>query len=251
MRGTNYLSRFQRGSDGLVWFDRIHRFDQPRTVIDVFGPFWTFSILPLGQSVSFSRNGAITKIPGAAAGFLPPFSIVKWHLPEGIVKFRAHISRAPVPHSISREPFWFPWTEEKLPETVAEIVSIVERSHPRAPLGLQESVSAVATKTKRLIDETFKSDLTLFELGSQLRFSHAVMTRSFKKCYCMSPVEYRNNLRTIDAMVELALSGEPVAKTAMNVGFNNVSHFNKIFLRLINAVPSQFRSPWKTAAKSR
>lgn len=242
VQGRDYKSLFQRQSNDLVWYDRTHLLEKPKTLIEVLGQFWIFAVLPPGQSVSTFRHGKKFAVPGGSAGFFPPFSIVRWHLNPGTLKFRAYMSRAPIPSHLPKDPFWFKWVEPNLPTSTPEIFSIIENSGDRTFSGFEESVSAVAEKTKRLIDATFRTELTLAEIGNQLKYSHAVMTRAFKKCYGLAPVKYRNQMRTIDAMVEMALSGQEVAKSAKQVGFNDLSHFNYTFRRLINAVPSQFRA---------
>lgn len=55
-----------------------------------------------------------------------------------------------------------------------------------------------------------------------------------------SPVAYRNQLRVYDASVKM-LKGESIAKAAHDVGFQDLSRFNKQFKVKMRAIPSQFK----------
>lgn len=250
VHGSKYLSQFHRGADGLVWFDRTHHYDEPYTQTDVFGRFWSVAVLPVGPSVSISRHGQLIEVHGTAACFIPPFSIIKWHLPQGLLKFTVYLSRDPLPAHMPKEPVWIHWAPENRPDTTAALLTVVEQSAKKIPVGKEETISAVALKTKSLIDQTFAEDLSMADAGQQLGYSHSVMTRAFKKCYGIPPIEYRNRLRVFESMSVMVLNGQGVAKTAAEVGFKDLSRFNKNFRRQIKAVPSQFRPPWKKLKRS-
>ena len=247
VHGDNYLSRFHRGSDGLIWFERDHNHAVAHSQIDVFGQFWSLAVLKPHQKVGIRRRGHVIERDGPTACFIPPFSIVEWHLNSGPLKFNVYMGRGPLPIDMPQSAFSFLWTLEAAPTTIPEIFSLVRQATQTVLIGKEEGCSAVATRTKKLIDETFNEDLSISDIGKQLGYSNPSMTRAFRKCYGLPPIAYRNKLRIFESMFVMAANGRSVMATASEVGFKDLSRFNKNFRRQIRAVPSKFRAPWKSS----
>ena len=70
-----------------------------------------------------------------------------------------------------------------------------------------------------------------------------LLSRSFRQHTGMSPVRYVNRLR-INLACQLLMSEEERAVTDIcyDVGFNNLSNFNRQFLALKGMPPSRFRA---------
>ena len=81
------------------------------------------------------------------------------------------------------------------------------------------------------------------ELADMVGQSTSVFSRSFKRHTGTTLVRYRNQLR-IDLACQMLLT-EPDTKVAgicYEVGFSNLSNFNRYFLKLKGMSPSQFRA---------
>ena len=81
------------------------------------------------------------------------------------------------------------------------------------------------------------------ELADMVGQSPSVFSRSFKRHTGTTLVRYRNQLR-IDLACQLLLTepGTKVAGICYEVGFSNLSNFNRYFLKLKGMSPSQFRA---------
>ena len=69
------------------------------------------------------------------------------------------------------------------------------------------------------------------------------MTMHFKKSYSLPPVKYRNCLRLIDALMRLTKAhqlGTKVIDIAQEVGFGDLSQFNRQFKAYFGATPKTF-----------
>jgi AraC-like DNA-binding protein len=81
------------------------------------------------------------------------------------------------------------------------------------------------------------------ELASIAGMNPAAFSRSFSRHTGMTPIRYIARLR-IDLACSLLMSNcdRPITEIAFDVGFNNLSNFNRQFLALKGMPPSRFRS---------
>lgn len=97
---------------------------------------------------------------------------------------------------------------------------------------------ALAHLRRNLLDPVSESELARLTGQSQSAFS-----RSFKRHTGTTLVRYRNQMR-IDLACHMLLS-DPDARVAdicFDVGFSNLSNFNRHFLKLKGMAPSEFRA---------
>lgn len=81
------------------------------------------------------------------------------------------------------------------------------------------------------------------ELARMVDQSQSAFSRAFKRHTGTTLVRYRNQLR-IDLACQMLLTdpGVKVAEVCYDVGFSNLSNFNRHFLKLKGMPPSQFRT---------
>lgn len=91
---------------------------------------------------------------------------------------------------------------------------------------------------------TFDKDVSLAAIAGQ---SASAFSMSFRRHTGMTPVHYVNRLR-INLACQLLMSEENMTVTDIcyEVGFNNLSNFNRQFLTLKGMPPSRFRSLYAT-----
>ena len=65
--------------------------------------------------------------------------------------------------------------------------------------------------------------------------------RFFKKYIGMSCIQYINNLRLDNASKLLTTTNKTIMEISLDVGFDNLSYFNKLFKRKYNMTPKAFR----------
>ena len=75
----------------------------------------------------------------------------------------------------------------------------------------------------------------------KLDMSHSVGTRAFKKDFGLSPKNYLNKLRSFQGALYLLLRGHPVSVTGSEVGFQEISRFQKEFKKYFGGAPSAYR----------
>lgn len=80
---------------------------------------------------------------------------------------------------------------------------------------------------------------TLEQWSNKAHISSRTLSRLFKSELGMSFVQYRQQVRLVEALKRLA-SGEPVTSVAMNVGFASLSAFNRLFKNYFGTAPGKF-----------
>ena len=80
---------------------------------------------------------------------------------------------------------------------------------------------------------------TLGQWAEAAHISSRTLSRLFREELGMSFVQYRQQVRLVEALKRLA-TGEPVTSVAMNVGFASLSAFNRLFKNYFGKTPGQF-----------
>lgn len=95
---------------------------------------------------------------------------------------------------------------------------------------------------EQYINANYKIEITLKDL-SKLYFIHQqYLCKLFKKETGVGFVDYINNTRISNAKRLLAISSSNINSIAFEVGYNNISNFNKIFRKLMGCTPKEYRN---------
>ena len=117
---------------------------------------------------------------------------------------------------------------------------------PLASIGFQPNPSAYLSSAMNLvlqhIGRNFTHDLVEADLAKLARQSISTFSRSFRRHTGMTFVQYVNALRIELACQHLSQADLTVTDICYEVGFNNVSNFNRQFLALKGMPPSKFRN---------
>jgi AraC family transcriptional regulator len=97
------------------------------------------------------------------------------------------------------------------------------------------------------IDEHFSSNLTLNEIASIAGIHPVHLARVFKRVYHCTIADYIRELRIKSARQMLLKSNLSLAQIAFENGFTDQSHFTKIFKRLTDKTPAEYKSFHKNA----
>ena len=119
---------------------------------------------------------------------------------------------------------------------------------------LHKSVSSAATRQgtsqalseqlQPVIDymqENYPQPLTLEELASLAHLSEGQFCRSFKQLTGLPPFAYLVRLRILQSCRELSSTNKKVTDIASTHGFNNISYYNRAFLKVMNMTPTEYR----------
>lgn len=95
------------------------------------------------------------------------------------------------------------------------------------------------------IGKNYMNKISLSELADRLYTSPSALSRMFKKQTNLYFVDYVNQLRARYAAREIAYTTENITKIAMDCGFSNLSMFNKVFKKIYEMSPSEYRNSVK------
>ena len=91
------------------------------------------------------------------------------------------------------------------------------------------------------INEHYNENISIKDLSSICDYSEYHFMRFFKKYIGMSCIQYINNLRLDNASKLLTTTNKTIMEISLDVGFENLSYFNKLFKRKYNMTPKAFR----------
>ena len=249
---NSYTVKYQLQNDRTLLMDRTVHQPAAAVQIDVFGLCWAFSTatIPPGM-VWFERHGNLIPVVGNIAVFVPPFSVMKWHLSPGPFRYESIFFAVEPPPFLPKEPVIFAVEDTRCPTTLAQVLAMIGRAEHLIPIGKEEVPCSIARKTRTMIEQTYAEDVSFAEIAQRLNLSHAVMTRNFRRCYGLPPVVFRNKIRVMDAQRLMLVNQLPVAMAAEAVGFADLRQFNRAFKKESNTTPSHFCTPGAAAGRPR
>ena len=93
----------------------------------------------------------------------------------------------------------------------------------------------------RLLDSAYDEPLSLADMASSAQLSLYHFVRVFRAVVGDSPRQYLIGVRLRAAANRLLDTREPITSIALDVGFNDISHFNATFRRAFGASPGTWR----------
>lgn len=113
--------------------------------------------------------------------------------------------------------------------------------HKKKELSLKQSATEKIKMVLTHIQTNYARPLSVAELAAVCDFSEYHFMRFFKKHVGITCIEYINNYRLDVASRMLEKSDIPVLNIALDVGFTNISYFNKLFKQKFQVTPSVYR----------
>lgn len=92
------------------------------------------------------------------------------------------------------------------------------------------------------IHKNYKEEISLINLANILPMSEGQFCHSFKDVMNISPIAYVIRYRILQSCTLLTETDWKIADIARNVGFNNISYFNREFIKAIGCSPSKYRT---------
>lgn len=112
------------------------------------------------------------------------------------------------------------------------------RKNPMEEFGDSERLAPVV----RYMKENFAYEITLAELAQMIPMSEGQFCRIFKQSMKMSPMQYLMRYRILQSCHLLQETDKKIGEIANLTGFNNISYFNKVFLKTIGCTPKEYRN---------
>jgi len=130
-------------------------------------------------------------------------------------------------------------------ELLADVVTATAGSarpvtESRSGRGRDELV-ALVDQTKVALSVAYAEPMTLAELGRRVGSSPFHLARAFRRVTGQSIHRYREGLRLREALRRIRDGETDLSRTALDVGFASLSHFDDRFLRTFGMSPSAAR----------
>ena len=106
----------------------------------------------------------------------------------------------------------------------------------------QESFDVLIENIKSYIDENLLHDFSMADLSTVFNYNEKYLGRLFKQKTGNTIKEYCNIAKIKKARHLLQNSNLSIADIAGQVGYNNVTYFNRIFKRITGLSPQAYRS---------
>lgn len=103
------------------------------------------------------------------------------------------------------------------------------------------SVRERMTEVAQYIERHHKEKITLDSVAEAFFISTWYLSRTFKKYMGIGFSGYVNNLRILSAQKLLENPKCTVTQTALTSGFDNITHFERVFRRLTGITPKQYQ----------
>lgn len=100
-------------------------------------------------------------------------------------------------------------------------------------------------KIKRIyeyVQENFEKKITLAQASGLVNMSQVSFNRFMKKRTGKTFVDYVNDVRIGYAAMRLLEKDVSISEIAFHSGFNNIANFNRVFKKVKNCTPSQYRA---------
>lgn len=111
--------------------------------------------------------------------------------------------------------------------------------------GIQKEESGASERLAPVVKymkENYAYEVTLTELARLIPMSEGQFCRVFKQYMKMSPMQYLMRYRILQSCHLLQETDKKIGEIANLTGFNNISYFNKVFLKTIGCTPKEYRS---------
>ena len=106
----------------------------------------------------------------------------------------------------------------------------------------------VVARAKQFINEHQTEDLSLGQVAKTVNMSTFYFCKMFKKITGINFTEYLSRVRIEKAKNLLLNPNLSISEIAYEVGFQSLTHFNRVFKRILGQSPTEYRGQLKLAA---
>ena len=208
----------------------------------IHGPLWAVVVGESGTGeAQYIVDGEPLEIDFCRTiTFIPPHRGIEIEFENLAVEYRGWVSELPVPKGFPDKAVAFNVESWQAPSSLTDLVELVNRRKDEIQVERTESADAVAEKARCFIHEFYDETITVEDVAFEVGLSPTVFSKRFKAAFGISPLKYRNILRVQDSVRHLLFEGRGSAHAGFEVGFEDLSRFNKNFKSVMEAVPSQF-----------
>ena len=125
VEADNYVSRFYKLDDELLYFNRISHYDSFQSEFNAFGKCWSIAFGHIEKGIlKTKRGGREISAEGSKGLIFPPASIIEWNINPGYLNWYGYFSFRNYPDSLPQEAVSFDWNGE-LPKDTEELFDMI------------------------------------------------------------------------------------------------------------------------------
>lgn len=121
------------------------------------------------------------------------------------------------------------------------LLMMIKKIYSHKSMIIPVGSSSYASDVLWYINQHHGENITLEKLAEEFNISASHLRRIFKQVYDISPISYLIKRRIAIATDLLLKTDLSITEIAKAVGYENVTHFSKLFADRIGCTPSQFR----------
>lgn len=110
----------------------------------------------------------------------------------------------------------------------------------------QEKSENIADKIAAFLCNENLNEISLGKICKEFYFSKNYIINIFKKEFGVTPIQYINNLKINNAKYLLEVTSDTLESISLKSGFNDYSHFYKLFYKETGLSPSKWRNKKQT-----
>jgi AraC-like DNA-binding protein len=244
IEAPTYKSNYYLLKDGGLYIERLQTFEKSGTIFDTFPNIWGLYLI--GEIppnlLSLRTQGKLVEIQGPAAVFVRPFSLVEWVIHKPFqVPWQAICYRTPPPESAPQEATLFQLNPSDQPYSLGQISDMFRQKKVGISVEKIEEYNILAVRLKKHLEQNLTSEKAIPEYACELGINSSTLTRYFKKCFGLAPLQYRNQMRLFSSLISLILDSKDVIEVSNEAGFLNLRNFNKQFLNYTQLQPSKMK----------
>lgn len=241
IKSKTYTSSVHSVSNTEAIIFRKHRYENEKMIIDVHSKVWTLAYAHVKTgNIFLCINEQWVEIKGRVLFYIAPFSILKWKVNKGELKWMYFLSLADVQaaQQISSKVI-FDFDQKILPlfKNTQAILGFVKKIK-----GIDVKIDRktdVVSDLKTKIENRFVNTENIKDLLNK-KHSYSYISRQFKKRYGLSPVDYRNQLRLMQSSYDLMFDKKSILETSIKNGITDSKFFYQKFNKILRTNPSSF-----------
>ena len=124
------------------------------------------------------------------------------------------------------------------------LLIILSNQIPYEKILQRNRFAASFQRCKDFIDENFTENISIEEMSKIANMSVSGFSHHFKKIFGIAPGQYLIRLKIGSAQKFLITTDKNITEISMELGYDNVSHFNNQFKRYVGTSPQNYRKLW-------
>jgi AraC-like DNA-binding protein/ligand-binding sensor protein len=215
--------------------------NEPATMTCAYGLCESAAPIKLGsETIGFLQTGQVTRQKPTEASF--------HRAVEQAEKLGVDLDKAEARQAYFQTPVVPPKKLEALTNLLAIFADHLSLRSNQIAVQQASGEPPVIAKAKKFIEEHHTEDLSLGQVAQAVHTSLFYFCKLFKKVTGLHFTEFVSRLRVEKSKNLLLNANLRVSEIAYEVGFQSLTHFNRVFKRIVGVSPTEYRGHLPKAA---